>query len=94
MSNKAIYILFITFIIMMFTSCGGGSDNKWGIDNKSGILLPICNGDKNTTTNAVELIPGYTIEPLLENTNLLLWHYSNSQKTACVSTGKAIMKDL
>ena len=86
------HFLFIFIIGLLFISCGV-NDDKWGIDNKSGILLPICNGDKNSTTNSIKLTPGYTIEPLLEDTNILIWHYSNSDKFACVSTGKAIMKE-
>jgi hypothetical protein len=92
--NNMKYIVTTTLIAFVLNNCGGGSDkNSWGIDGESGILLPICNGDKNTTTNAVSLLPTYTIEPLLENTNILIWHYSNADKDICVVTGKAIMKE-
>jgi len=92
MLNKFITSLLIITSVFVLNNCGSG--DEWGIDNKSGILLPTCNGDINTTTNAVAVISGYTVEPLLENTNILIWHYSNSDKLVCVSTGKAIMKDL
>ena len=92
MLNKYLFYILSSVFILSFISCGT-NDGKWGIDNKSGILLPICNGDKNTTTNAMKLISGYTLEPLLEDTNILIWHFSNSDKLACVSTGKAIMKE-
>ena len=92
MINKILIVSMSIIISLTLSSCG--NEEQWGIDNKSGIVLPVCNGDKNTTTNAITLIQGYTVEPLLENTNILIWHFSNSDKMACVQTGKAIMKDL
>lgn len=90
---KIISILMTIFILLFFTACG--EDNtKWGIDNDSGIELNVCNGDKSTTTNATILKANYTVKPIMENTKILMWHYQNGDKTACVTTGKAIMTDL
>lgn len=94
MKSNLIKVMIAMLLLIVIIGCGATDENEWGIDHKSGIVLPTCNGDINTTTNAIELISGYTIEPLMEDTKIMLWHYSNSDKEACVKTGKAIMKDL
>ena len=93
MVNKLIYTLLL-LIPLLFTSCGSDENDVWGIDNDSGILLPTCNGDKTTTTNATRVYEGYSIEPIMENTEIYMWHFQDTTKLACVATGKAIMKDL
>ena len=91
MIRTIINTLALLLMLIFLNSCGSGSGQKWGIDSE--VLLPICNGDKNTTTNAVNIIANQVIEPKVANTVVLLWHFDNGTKKACVATGKAVVRE-
>ena len=90
-----IKILFFMLFIFTFISCGGGGSNgkdeSWGIDQNSGVLLPVCNGDRDTTTNAKKVNPNQTIKKLINPTIIRIWHYQSGEKKACVVQGKAVI---
>ena len=88
-------VLFLGFVIVMLTSCGGGGagggNENWGIDQNSGVPLPVCNGDQNSTTNAMIVKANQTIKKIINPTVLRIWHYQSGEKKACVVQGKAVI---
>ena len=88
-------VLFLGFVIVMLTSCGGGGAGggvqSWGIDQNSGVLLPVCNGDQNSTTNAMRVKANQKIKKIIDPTVLRIWHYQSGEKKVCVVQGKAVI---
>jgi len=87
----------LLFIILLLNSCGGGSTaggkTTWGIDQKSGIPVPVCNGDQNTTTNAITVQAESKISNIKNPTYIRIWHYESGVKKVCVIQGEAIINE-
>lgn len=91
-----LYKLLLIFTIILLNSCGGGGaggGTTWGIDQNSGKPIPVCNGDQDTTTNAIFVQPNQEIQHLMSNTVLRIWHYQNGDKKVCIVQGKAIINE-
>jgi len=89
-----LYKLTLLLLVMLLNSCGGGGGDggtTWGIDQKSGKPIPVCNGDKDNTTNAILVKAGQEIDKLMSNTVLRIWHYQNGYKKVCTVQGEAII---
>ena len=83
--------LFILSLITILNSCGGGGSKTWGIDHNSGKPIPVCDGDRNSTTNAISVNADQTVKKLIDPTVVRIWHYQNGEKKICVVQGKAII---
>ena len=94
-----LYKFILILVIMILNSCGGGGGglgggiSTWGIDQKSGKPIPVCNGDQTTTANAILVQAGQEIEKLMSNTVLRIWHYQNGDKKVCTVQGEAIINE-
>ena len=78
-------------ILFILNSCGESGD-KWGIDHQASTNIPLCDGDKDTTTNAIRVYKNQEIQKLNEHTTIRLWHYQNGDKLVCVVAGEAVIK--
>jgi hypothetical protein len=93
--SRILSISLSTIIVLSFNSCGSTEDTNWGIDHEieTSKQLPVCNGDKNSTTNAMKVYENQEIENLSDDTYIRIWHYQNGDKLVCTVTGKAVIKD-
>ena len=91
-----LYKLTLVLLAILLNSCGGGGSDgdggtTWGIDQKSGKPIPVCNGNQDNTTNAILVKAGQEIDKLMSNTILRIWHYQNGDKKVCIVQGEAII---
>ena len=85
--------LSVLVIIATFSSCGGGGDPTWGIDQKPDKFVPVCDGDVDTTTNAISVKAGQTVRKVITPTVVRIWHYQNGEKKICTVQGKAVIDE-
>jgi hypothetical protein len=77
--------------------CGSGGEN-WGIDAASEI--EISHGELDASTglykctldDATLVDPGSVVRPIVEDTQVRVWHFQNSQEYVCVLKGQALLK--
>ena len=91
MQTKFYQFLFLLLALMLFNSCGGDT-KTWGIDSTDkDPHIPVCNGDRETTTNALVVKAKTVIRKEKENTILRILHFQSGEKRICVVQGKAII---
>ncbi len=91
MLNKIKWLIAFLFALML-SSCGGGS-TTWGIDQDAGKSIPVCNGDIDSTTNAITVKAGQKVKKVINPTIVRIWHYQNGEKKICVVQGKAVINE-
>jgi len=86
----------ITLLAFALLGCGSG-ETKWGIDHTGGV--EVTHGPLNTATglyrctleDASLVKPGAQVKPLIEGTQLRVWHFQNSEEYVCTLKGQALI---
>jgi hypothetical protein len=72
----------------LLSGCGG----KGGGSAVSANFVPQCAGDAQDSSSAVSVPAGTVVKATEPDTQIRVWHYSNSDKKVCVIQGKAVIE--
>ena len=94
--RKTKLLSLIAFATFALVGCGSGETN-WGIDH--GREVEISHGpaqaDGNfrcTLEDATLVKQGGVVKPLVEGTQIRVWHFQNSEEYVCTLKGQATVK--
>ena len=86
----------VSLAAFTLVGCGSGGTN-WGIDHGSEVEIshgPVqADGNFRCTLEDAALVkPGGIVKPLVEGTQIRVWHFQNSEEYVCTLKGQATVK--